>query len=164
MRTLFEMDKKDYSRCNHTYTRNSARSIIIRDGRVAMVHSLKYDYYKFPGGGIEEGENPIDAMIRETREEAGLRVVPELFIGFRKATKMRPNALCRTIIIICAKQQMSRLIRIWTSTRRKNATSWNLRILQQRSGKTAAFRKARITGWGLNVKPGFWSYCRQKDI
>ncbi len=77
MRTLFEMDKKDYSRCNYTYTRNSARSIIIRDGRVAMVHSLKYDYYKFPGGGIEEGENPIDAMIRETREEAGLRVVPE---------------------------------------------------------------------------------------
>ena len=42
-----------------------------------MVHSLKYDYYKFPGGGIEEGENPVDAMIRETREEAGLAVIPE---------------------------------------------------------------------------------------
>ena len=77
MRILFEMDKKDYSGCNHTYTRNSARSIMIRDGKVAMVHSLKYDYYKFPGGGIEEGEDPIDAMIRETREEAGLKVIPE---------------------------------------------------------------------------------------
>jgi len=53
MRMLFEMDKKDYSVCTHTFTRNSARSIIIRNGRVAMVHSLKYDYYKFPGGGIE---------------------------------------------------------------------------------------------------------------
>ncbi len=77
MRILFEMDKKDYSGCTHTFTRNSARSIIIRNGKVAMVHSLKYDYYKFPGGGIEGEENPIDAMIRETREEAGLRVVPE---------------------------------------------------------------------------------------
>lgn len=76
MRMLFEMDKKDYGGCTHTFTRNSARSIIVRDGRIAMVHSLKYDYYKFPGGGIEGGEDQIDAMIRETREEAGLRVIP----------------------------------------------------------------------------------------
>ena len=42
-----------------------------------MIYSRKYDYYKFPGGGIEKGEDPIDAMIRETREEAGLIVIPE---------------------------------------------------------------------------------------
>ena len=77
MRLLFEMDKKDYSECTRTLVRNSARSILIRDGKVAMVHSLKYDYYKFPGGGIEKGERPADAMIRETREEAGLVVIPE---------------------------------------------------------------------------------------
>ena len=77
MRLLFEMDKNDYAHCTHTFTRNSARSIIIRDCKVAMVHSIKYDYYKFPGGGIENGEDPIEAMIRETREEAGLVVVPD---------------------------------------------------------------------------------------
>ena len=77
MRTLFVMDKKDHGGCTRTYTRNSARSIIIRNDRIAMVHSLKYDYYKFPGGGIEEGESPVEAMIRETREEAGLIVIPE---------------------------------------------------------------------------------------
>ncbi len=77
MRMLFELDKKDYGGCTHTFTRDSARSIIIRDRKIAMVHSLKYDYYKFPGGGIENGENPRDAMIRETREEAGLIVIPE---------------------------------------------------------------------------------------
>ena len=42
-----------------------------------MIHSLKYDYFKFPGGGIEKNETPITAMIRETREEAGLVVKPE---------------------------------------------------------------------------------------
>ena len=57
--------------------RNSARSIVIRDGKIAMIHSQKYHYYKFPGGGIEKGEDPISAMIRETREEAGLIVIPE---------------------------------------------------------------------------------------
>ena len=77
MRLLFELDKKDHTQCTHTFTRHSARSIVIRDGRVAMIHSLKYDYYKFPGGGIEDGEDPVEAMIRETREEAGLVVVPE---------------------------------------------------------------------------------------
>ena len=77
MRLLFEMDLKDYDSCTHSFVRNSARSIMIRDGRVAMVHSLKYDYYKFPGGGIEDNESPVDALIRETREEAGLVIIPE---------------------------------------------------------------------------------------
>ncbi len=77
MRLLFEMDKRDYGECTCTFARNSARSIIIRNGRIAMIHSRKYDYYKFPGGGIENGETPIEAMIRETLEEAGLTVIPE---------------------------------------------------------------------------------------
>ena len=77
MRLLFEIDKKDYKHCTHTFVRNSARSIIIENHKIAMIHSLKYDYYKFPGGGIEDDENPVDAMIRETREESGLIVIPE---------------------------------------------------------------------------------------
>ena len=77
MRLLFEMDKKDHADCTRSFVRNSARSVIISDKKVAMIHSEKYDYYKFPGGGIEAGEDPIEAMIRETREEAGLVIIPE---------------------------------------------------------------------------------------
>lgn len=77
MRLLFEIDKKNYDSCTRTFVRNSARAIIIRDGRIAMIHSLKYDYYKFPGGGIEHGESRKAAAIRETLEEAGLVVIPE---------------------------------------------------------------------------------------
>ena len=77
MRLLFKMDKRDYGDCTHSFVRNSARSIIIKSKQLAMIHSLKYDYYKFPGGGIENGECPVAAMMRETREEAGLVVKPE---------------------------------------------------------------------------------------
>ena len=77
MRLLFEMDKMDYDPNGRAFVRPSVRSIILRDGKVAMVHSLKYDYYKFPGGGMEPGESQKDTLIRETREESGLTVIPE---------------------------------------------------------------------------------------
>lgn len=42
--------------------------IIIKWKKIAMIHSLQYDYYKFPGVGIKNDKNPIHAMIRETHE------------------------------------------------------------------------------------------------
>lgn len=77
LRLLFEIDLQDYAGCTRTFTRNSARSIILSGGRVAMVHSLKYDYYKFPGGGIEAGESLAEALCREVREESGMMVDPD---------------------------------------------------------------------------------------
>ena len=77
MRLLFEMDKKEYCADGRVLVRPSARALIVRGEKVAMVHSLKYDYYKFPGGGIEAGEEPVAALLRETAEEAGLRIRPE---------------------------------------------------------------------------------------
>ena len=77
MKILFTLDSKDYDESIEVICRPSARGIIVRDGKVAMVHSAMYDYYKFPGGGIEDGEKPIEAMIREVKEESGLEVIPE---------------------------------------------------------------------------------------
>ena len=76
MRLLFELDTKDYDPNGVPFVRPSVRGIIIRDGKIAMVHSLKYDYYKYPGGGIEPGETLTDALIREVAEESGLQVIP----------------------------------------------------------------------------------------
>lgn len=76
MKLLFEIDTKDYDPGAAPFIRPSARSIIIEANKVAMVHSVKYNYYKFPGGGIEPGESRTEALIRETLEEAGLIVIP----------------------------------------------------------------------------------------
>lgn len=77
MRLLFELDQKDYDETMPRFVRPSVRGIIIRNGKIAMVHSLKYDYYKFPGGGIESAEEHLATLIREVREETGLAVIPE---------------------------------------------------------------------------------------
>ena len=74
MRNLFTLDKKNYDPNGTVGRRPSVRGIIISDGRIAMMHSLKYDYYKLPGGGIEEGESLEDTLVREVREESGLVV------------------------------------------------------------------------------------------
>ena len=76
MSLLFEIDFKDYNSNWNIVARPSARAIIIKNNKVYMIHSSKYDYYEFPGGGIEKGESMIDCLIRETKEEAGLIVKP----------------------------------------------------------------------------------------
>ena len=48
-----------------------------------MIHSIKYDYYKFPGGGIENDEDPVEAMIRETREEGKIQLMTNCTEGKR---------------------------------------------------------------------------------
>ncbi|MBO4877302.1 MAG: NUDIX domain-containing protein [Ruminococcus sp.] len=77
MDTLFVLDKKDYDPAWRKFSRPSVRAVMRRGECVAMVYSRKYDYYKFPGGGIEQGEDHISALVREVGEETGLSVIPE---------------------------------------------------------------------------------------
>ena len=74
MKLLFELDSKNYNLDYNKIYREASRAIIIKDNKIAMVKSLKEGFYKFPGGGIEKGENSINALIREVLEETGLSV------------------------------------------------------------------------------------------
>lgn len=54
-----------------------AQAIIIKNNKILMVRQYVQRgdiVWNFPGGGIEEGETPEDACIREVKEETGLDV------------------------------------------------------------------------------------------
>ncbi|MCI8403099.1 MAG: NUDIX domain-containing protein [Lachnospiraceae bacterium] len=92
MRILFEMDKKDYNPGGNVFKRPSARAIIIKDGKIAMVHSKKNNYYKFPGGGIESAENIENALIREVLEETGLCVIKNSIQEYGQVRRVQKGA------------------------------------------------------------------------
>lgn len=71
-----EIDLKNYDENASLFFRTAVRGIIRRDGKYLLIHS-KYGDYKFPGGGMEEGENQIDTLIREIKEETGFDVIPD---------------------------------------------------------------------------------------
>lgn len=93
MRILFELDQKNYDETKPRIVRPSVRGIILNDGKIYMVHSLKYDYYKFPGGGIEAGEDPIQTLSREVREESGLIVIPETIRDYGMVRRIEAGVL-----------------------------------------------------------------------
>ena len=93
MKQLFEIDLRDYEGCTKVFSRPSARGIIVRDGKLALVYSRKEKYYKFPGGGIQSGEDKKTALIREVREETGLTVIPESIAEFGSVMRRHKSNL-----------------------------------------------------------------------
>ena len=64
--------------------------VLIEDNKVALIerHRAGLHYFVFPGGGVEEGETPEQAAVRETLEELGIEVaiqqkVAEVQLGGR---------------------------------------------------------------------------------
>ena len=74
MRTILLMDSKNYDDTRPRFIRGAVRAIMFSKEKIIMVKSNKEGYYKFPGGGIENGETPEQALAREVREETGLYV------------------------------------------------------------------------------------------
>ncbi len=93
MRNLFTIDLKDYNDTDVIYKRPSSRAIIINDGKIALVYSNKHNYYKFPGGGINESEDKIDALIREVKEEVGLIVIKNSIKEYGEVKRIQKSNL-----------------------------------------------------------------------
>jgi 8-oxo-dGTP diphosphatase len=78
-------------------------AIITSEGRVLMVRRRVKEgelSWQFPAGGIEEGETPEEAAVRETLEETGLKVEAERLIGQRvhpKTGREMSYTACRVV-------------------------------------------------------------------
>lgn len=66
--------KPDLHLNTKTVTREAVRAIILRVDQVLMVHSLVNGDYKFPGGGVEDGEEHTATLRRELLEECGAQL------------------------------------------------------------------------------------------
>jgi len=54
-----------------TIYRTAVRGVILRGTNLLMIHSSNVGDYKFPGGGVDEGETHAQALSREIQEECG---------------------------------------------------------------------------------------------
>ena len=75
--------EKEIEEGKNEMSRKSARAIIMKDDEFILIHRIKekdgkkYEYYVFPGGGLEEGETYEEAVKREVFEELGITVNPQ---------------------------------------------------------------------------------------
>jgi 8-oxo-dGTP diphosphatase len=51
----------------------AAGGVVVRDGRVLLIHRPQYGDWTLPKGKLEDGEEWEDAALREVEEETGLR-------------------------------------------------------------------------------------------
>jgi 8-oxo-dGTP diphosphatase len=52
---------------------HAAGGVVLRNGRVAVVHRPRYDDWSLPKGKLDPGESFEEAALREVEEETGLR-------------------------------------------------------------------------------------------
>jgi 8-oxo-dGTP diphosphatase len=59
----------------------AAGGVVVRDGKILLVHRPRYDDWSLPKGKLEQGESWEDAARREVEEEVGLRCDVGEYIG-----------------------------------------------------------------------------------
>ncbi len=52
----------------------TASALIIDDGKVLLIRHKKLNVWLYPGGHVEENENPDETLLREVKEETGLEI------------------------------------------------------------------------------------------
>ena len=83
MKLLKEIKYEEFPEDESTLTiREASRAILFDENNlIPVLFDSKYNYYKIPGGGIEEGEDKLKALVRECLEEIGCEIEIEGEIG-----------------------------------------------------------------------------------
>jgi 8-oxo-dGTP diphosphatase len=52
----------------------TASALIIHNNKVLLIYHKKLNVWLYPGGHIEENENPDETLLREVKEETGIEI------------------------------------------------------------------------------------------
>ena len=78
-----------------------ASAIIVKNAKILLIHRLNHgrEYWVLPGGGVEEGETPEQAVTREVKEETNLDVISSAHSFFThhngEARDIHPCFICQ---------------------------------------------------------------------
>lgn len=63
--------------------RNAVRTYLIKENKIVTIKYIQHDegYYDIPGGKIEDGETSYETSIREFKEETGITITAQHYIG-----------------------------------------------------------------------------------
>lgn len=90
--------------------RKSARAVVLdADNNVGILYAKTFAFPKLPGGGVDEGEDKEQALVRECKEELGcdVEIVGEIgkVIEYRELRKMVQESFCFLARVVGEKGQ-----------------------------------------------------------
>ncbi len=71
------------------HLRDRATLVVTRDDRVLLARDAGQAHFNMPGGGIEDGESPDEAAVRELREETGMTATSTEWLFVWESTAAR---------------------------------------------------------------------------
>lgn len=60
------------------FTRLTSRAIAVQGESILLLYTKRYEDYSLPGGGLDPGEDQIEGMMRELREETGAQNIKNI--------------------------------------------------------------------------------------
>jgi 8-oxo-dGTP pyrophosphatase MutT (NUDIX family) len=96
---LKEIKDQDYFSDIMWKTREASRGIFFDENNlVPLLFVSKHNYHKLPGGGVEEGEDKVKALMRECLEEIGCKIQVDGEVGktieFRSKISLKQTSYC----------------------------------------------------------------------